>query len=70
MKLRSSVVTLVKLLDACILRSLLFLDVQDALRFRRTCRRLNVLLEHSQNAFWLLRLRRDVGLQLQVDCPR
>ena len=52
--------------DECILTALLCLDVQDALRFRRTCRRLNLLLEHSQNEFWLQRLHSDFGLQLQV----
>ena len=66
MKLRSCDIRLVKLPDACILTVLLFLDVQDALRFRRAFRRLNLLLEHSQNDFWLPRLRRDFGVQLQV----
>ena len=52
--------------DACIISALLCLDVQDALRFRRLCRRMNLLLEQSQNDYWLPRLRRDFGLQLQV----
>ena len=69
MKLRNTNTTLVELPDACILTALLCLDVQDALRFRRACRRLNLLLEQSQNEFWLQRLRRDFGLQLQVQCP-
>ena len=77
MKLRSSrVVTLAKLPDAssagalakipdaCILTALLFLDVHDALRFRRACRRFNLLLR--QNEYWLPRLCIDFGLQLQV----
>lgn len=66
MKLRSSDIRLAKLPDACIITVLLFLDVRDALRFRRACRRTNLLLEQSQNDFWLPRLRRDFGLQLQV----
>ena len=52
--------------DECILAALLFLDVQDALHFRQTCHRMNVLLEQSQNHYWLPRLHRDFGLQLQV----
>lgn len=52
--------------DACILTVLLFLDVRDALRFQQTCRRVNLLLKQSQNDYWLLRLRRDFGLHLQV----
>ena len=53
--------------DACILTALLFLDVQDALRFRRACRRFNLLLK--QNDYWLPRLCKDFGLQLQVRSP-
>ena len=59
---------LTNLPDACILTALLFLDVRDALRFRRTCRRMDPLLEQSQNDYWLLLLRRDFGLHLQVWC--
>ena len=66
MKLRSSDVTLVKLPDACILTALLFLDVRDALRFRRVSRRMNLLLEQSHDDFWLQRLCKDFGLQFQV----
>ena len=69
MKLRSSDTKLATLPDACVITALLFLDVQDALRFWRTCRRMNLLLKHSQNDFWLPRLRRDFGLQLQVCFP-
>ena len=60
--------SLADLPDACILTALLFLDVRDAQRFRQTCRRMNQLLEQSQNHYWLPRLRRDFGLQLQVCC--
>ena len=66
MKPKARAVSLADLPDACILTALLFLDVQDALRFRRTCRRMNLLLTQSQNDFWLPRLGRDFGLQLQV----
>ena len=66
MELITPAVSLTILPDACILTVLLFLDVQDALRFRRACRRLNLLLEHCQNDFWLPHLRRDFGVQLQV----
>ena len=59
-------VSLTILPDACILTAVLFLDVQDGLRLRRACRRLNLLLEQSQNDYWLPRLRRDFGLQVQV----
>ena len=59
---------LTNLPDACILTALLFLDVRDALRFRRTCRRMDLLLKQSQNDFWLPLLRRDFGLHLQVWC--
>ena len=52
--------------DACILSALLCLDVQDALRFRLSCRRINLLLEQSQNDYWLPRLHRDFGLRLKV----
>ena len=63
----SSVGSLTEIPDACILTALLFLDVQDALRFRRACRRFNLLLK--QNDYWLPRLCRDFGLQLQVRSP-
>lgn len=66
MELRAPAVSLVDLPDACILAALLFLDVRDALRFQRTCRRVKKLLEQSQNYYWLPRLRRDFGLWLQV----
>ena len=70
MKLRSCNRRLFDLPDACIVTALLFLDVKDALRFRRTCRRhLNLLLERSQNEYWRPCLRRDFGLKLQVDWP-
>ena len=58
--------SLVQLPDACILTALLFVDVQDALRFRRVSRRMSLLLENSHNDFWLQRLRRDFGLHVQV----
>ena len=57
---------LAKLPDACILTMLLSLNVRDVLHFRRVCRRMNLLVEQSQNNFWLPRLRRDFGLQVQV----
>ena len=57
---------LAKMPDACILEVLLCLDVRDVLHFRRVCRRMNLLVEQSQNNFWLPRLRRDFGLQVQV----
>ena len=59
---------LTNLPDACILTALLFLDVRDALRFRQTCRRMNLLLKQSLNNYWLPLLRRDFGLHLQVWC--
>ena len=58
--------SLVQLPDACILTALLFLDVPDALPFRRVSRRMNLLLRESHNDFWLLRLSKDFGLQIQV----
>lgn len=58
--------SLVNLPNACLLTALLFLDVKDALRFRRACRRFNMLLKLSQNDYWLLRLRKDFCLQVQV----
>ena len=65
MELRTAA-SLTVLPDACILTALLYLDVQDALRFRRLCHRFNLLLEQSQNDYWLPRMRKDFGLQLQV----
>ena len=59
---------LTNLPDACIITVLLGLDVRGALLFRRTCRRMDLLLKQSQNDYWLLRLRRDFGLHLQVWC--
>ena len=61
-----AVMSLVSLPSACLLTALLFLDVKDALRFWRACRRFNMLLKLSQNDYWLLRLRKDFGLQVQV----
>ena len=58
--------SLVKLPNACLLTALLFLDIKDALHFRRACRRFNMLLKLSQNDYWLPRLHKDFGLQLQV----
>ena len=57
---------LASLPDDCVIGALLFLDVQDALHFRQTCHRMNLLLEQSQDHYWLPRLQRDFGLQLQV----
>ena len=59
-------VSLADLPDACIVIVLLFLHVRDALQCRRTCRRLNLLVQQSQSDFWLPRLRREFGLPLQV----
>ena len=61
-------VSLASIPDSCILTALLFLDVRDALRLRQTCPRMNLLLKQSQNDYWLLLLRRDFGLHLQVWC--
>ena len=69
MQLGTPAMSLADLPDACILTALLFLDVRDALRTRQTCRRMHLLLEQSQNHFWLPRLRMDFGLRLQVCCP-
>ena len=66
MKLRSCNRRLFDLPDACIVTALLFLDVKDALRFRRACRHLNLVLERSQNEYWRPCLCRDFDLQLQV----
>ena len=59
-------VPLAGLPDECILAALLFLDVQNALHFRQTCHRMNLLLEQSQDHYWLPRLQRDFGMHLQV----
>ena len=63
---RGRAVPLAGLPDECVLAALLFLDVQDALHFRQTCHRMKLLLEQSQDHYWLPRLQRDFGLQLQV----
>ena len=66
MELRAPAISLADLPDACIITALLFLNARDALRCRRACRRLNLLLEQSQNHYWLPRLHRDFGLWVQV----
>ena len=66
MVVKGSAVSLAGLPDECLLAALLSLDVQDALRFRQTCRRMNLLLEQSQDHYWLPRLQKDFGLQLEV----
>lgn len=66
MVVKGPAVSLASLPDECILAALLFTDVQDTLHFRQTCHRMNLLLEQSQNPYWLPRLQRDFGLQLQV----
>ena len=50
-ELGSPAESLAGLPDACVLTALLFLRIQDALPFRRACRRMNLLLERSQNEY-------------------
>ena len=67
MELQAPVGSLADLPEACIVTALLFLDVRDALRVRRTCRRIHLILEQSQKHYWLPRLRKDFGLHVQVN---
>ena len=63
-----SAMLLTDLPDDCLLPVLLCLDVRGAQRFRRTCRRMDLLLKQSQNGYWLQLLRWEFGLHLQVWC--
>ena len=66
MKQRSSAVSLGHLPDACLIEVLFFLGVRDVLRFRRASPRFKLLLDKSQNDYWLPRLRKDYGLHLEA----
>ena len=66
MKPSRSDVSLGHLADACVLEVLFFLGVRDVLRVRRASPRFRLLLDKSQNDYWLLRLRKDYGLHLKA----